>query len=1254
MKKILLITFALFFSLGSFAQTDMTSWIVDNDFDVQGRSVWKTNGMGRQTNTSFPLKHGEAYREAWSGGTVGDYYLYQDIVNLPVGTYTLTVACQNILQSNESKICTGAWIYANDQKTDFNKPGDYTVKCVVLDGNLRVGAETKNCTGNYVCVDYFRLTHEIIYDDIKDYVNEIMDKVDEIDNHVNTAERTEMIEARDVLRGAISEGKTELYDAAVKRLIEAIQAYEYAQASATNPLDMTKYVINPDFEDGNSGWKFVDMGTQTNNGFPSKHGNTYVERWTGSNKADKGSVEQTIANLPNGRYRVSAAARNVWEGNEGVKQTGAYLYGENSQVEVGLENMYSVEFIALCNEATIGFKGDGATGNWICVDNFSLEYLGSDASAEKAGFESLISKAESLLGKAMNTSAKTALENAIKAAKAITGTEGRGDAVKALKSAIAEAESSIALYVELKGYIDYAQEIHDETGQTGKEALQEIINTAIVNYNSGNIDRETVDNAQSALENAIFCYRVENGKGTAPKVTTGEVIVGSNAMVGRMKATGSGIMETGFCWAENPNPTVMDYHSSYNQSNDETNYSPVYVMYNVQPSTELWVRAYAITKTYAVGYGEPVRVITLPKGETEYTFLWNGDDDHNEWLDNAMREATAYYNTWTAIKGFHPTANYSPGTETADCSYGGWINVGPWRCNTGTMVHEMMHGTGVGQHWRYWDSNLKDGIWWQGERANRVTHFFENYDSSRGNYNCNGDGMHICYEGNGSDMQQIRSAILAQALYEDGLPAVSDGACPFYSYESIDTLKYYFTNGEYGSAEKFLYETTTGSLAYASVGGLNDMLGNDAYAWNLLYDKMNGLYRIRNAKSGKYFSFNSSVALKGTEKPTNTEYIQLMPARITMDVTAGGKTMTMKPYWFARGNRVCEPEVMAITSKTAKSVSAPQLNFSNGATTQFWMIFTEKEISELSMAQNALNNERLERLLEGSKEVLSTAHTEATEGADDTFRKTYETIDQEKDGYTSVEQVESAVTALYQNLTDYLPQTKLEGSVDLTFMLDDPDLNTGEGWTGLPEIKDGLLSVNAGTFEFSQTIPNKMPKGTYALIVKGFERPGELSPCVKEFLAGTNKVSTYITYRAKKRSLMHIAEGGQAEKLGEGGTELKVQNLCVPYNEKAAKNYISHGFYDNIIAFTLTLNSSLSVGMKKESVIDKDWVLVDGFQLLYFGTDTTADDVANDIDGIEADDAHVYYNINGVRVSKPTTGVTIKQGKDGKAIKILK
>ena len=832
----------------------MTDYISDPDFEQEGPSLWKTNSFGRQGNNDFPLKHGNYYREVWSGGTAMDAYIYQDLTNMPVGTYTLTVTCQNVKQSNMNQVCKGTWIYANDQKTDFNKPADYSVTCVVKDGNLRIGAEIKNCTGNYVCIDNVRLTYQLIYADVKDFLEQLVAEANALDQHDHSAEGVQLEAAIDVLQMLMNAEQEEGMDAAVKRLQGAMTAYRLHLASPDNPMDATQFITNPSFESGNTGWTFDGMGTQGNSDF-RKVGNTYAETWTEwGHKVHDAKLWQTLTDLPNGRYKLTAVAQNIQQQSPNTKQKGCYVFGGDEKTEVGVYGTYAVEFISVSGEATIGFETAGATGNYCCVDDFHLYFLGFDEEAEQAAFNAIIAEAESLTGLDMNTAVKEALQTAIANAKAVTGVTGRSDASKALNDAIAAARKSNALYVQLDAVISKGEGALATGKPNGQERLQAAIASAKDLKASGDIDADKVKTAKNMIDDGIFVYNVMNGSGTPPNVTTDEVIVGSSGMVGRMKATGSNIIERGFCWAEQPTPTVMDYHTSYNQSNDETNNSPVWVMYDVQPSTEYWVRAYAITKTYAVGYGEPIRVITLPKGETEYTFLWNGDDEHNAWLDQAMREATAYYNTWTAIKGFHPTANYSPGTETADCSYGGWINVGPWRCNTGTMVHEMMHGTGVGQHGRYWSQELHPDIWWLGERANRVCHFFENYDTSRGNYNCNGDGMHICYEGNGNDMQQIRSCILMQALYEDGLPAVSDGACPFYSFESIDTLHYYITNGAFGTNSKYLCETTAGTLAYMPADA-SEVLQDEAFAWNVIYDTMTGLYFIRNLKSGKYFMY---------------------------------------------------------------------------------------------------------------------------------------------------------------------------------------------------------------------------------------------------------------------------------------------------------------------------------------------------------------------------------------------------------------
>lgn len=1242
---------ALSATFGTYAQTDMTNRIADPDFEQEGKSVWKTNGFGRQGNNTFPLKHEGYYRETWSGGTVGDYYIYQDLTNLPVGTYTLTMACQNIKESNKSQICTGAWIYANNQRKEFNQPADYTVTCVVKDGNLRIGAETKSCTGNYVCIDNVRLTYQLVYEDVKDYLEKLVADADAMKTNDGSAEETELVAARNALKALMDAAQSDGMDVAVKRLQQAMLTYRLHLASPENPIDCTELILNPSFESGNDGWQFSGMGTQGNSDF-RKVGNTYAEKWTDrGNGVGDAKLWQTLTDLPNGRYRVTAVAQNIQQDVPNKNQTGCFVIAGDSRTEVGVYGTYSTEFVCVSGEAVIGFQTISATGNYCCVDDFHLYFLGFDDEAEQTAFNTLIRQGEALLNQEMNTSVKQDLQKAINDAKAVTGSSGRDTASRALNTAIAAANASHELYVQLAAIIAKGEKALTSGKPNGKERLQDAIASARDLKASGNIDADKVAAADKEVENGIFAYKVLNGSGTAPKVTTGEVIVGSRAMVGRMSATGSSIIERGFCWAKNPNPTVLDDHTSYNQSNDETNWSPVWVMYDVKPSTELWVRAYALTNTYAVGYGEPTRVITLPKGETEYTFLWNGDDDHNAWLDQAMQEATAYYNTWTAIKGFHPTANYSPGTETADCSYGGWINVGPWRCNTGTMVHEMMHGTGVGQHGRYWSQELHPDIWWLGERANRVTHFFENYDTSRGNYNCNGDGIHICYEGNGNDMQQIRSCILAQALYEDGLPAVSDGACPFYSFESIDTLKYYITNYEFGATEKYLCESSGGKLVYKAAS-TSELLSDSAFAWNVIYDKLTGLYFIKNLKSGKYFSHTGSAVNLTKNQPKTSETIQLMPSRIWKDFNVGGKVIKKKPYWFARGNRVENPNVMAIDAATKTAPSAPTLDFSDKATKQFWLILSSEELSELDAANDAINRERLERLIAGSKVVAASRHYESTEGQDEAFLAVVKTVEDAKDGYTTAE-AEAAVQTLFENLTDYLPAIAVIDSIDISFMMDDPELNTGAGWTGLPTLSNGMIrSTNTEVFTAEQQLPFKMPRGEYGVLVRGYQRPGAIATTVKDFMDGTNKVKAYVTINTKSQLIKHIAEGGAETKLNQGGNETKYSGIFVPTNNAATDAYLSAGRYDNLMKLTQTILKVLKVGVKVTQKIDNSLLIVDGFQLFYYGNPSMVG--VEELKG-ETEDSEVdgYYNVSGQRIAQPGRGISIVKYKNKKAEKVV-
>lgn len=525
-----------------FAQTDMTDRIDDSDMETEGRTLWKTNGFGRQGNNSFKLKHGGYYRENWSGGTVGDYYLYQDLSDLPVGTYTVTMTAQAIKESNKSLICTGAWFYANDVRAEFNEPKDYSIQCVVNDGNLRIGVETKSCNANYVCVDNFRLTYQFVYDDLKDYITEILNSVETLDRHDDSSQRTEMIAARDELKKQIEAENNDKIGEAMKRLQTAITAYRYSQACVSNPMDMTDFVINPSFESGNNGWKFNDMGTQGNSDF-GKVGNTYVEKWTGRGSgAGNFSVTQTIADLPNGRYRLTAVAQNIQQDSPNTKQTGCYIFGNETTTEVNVYGNYTVEFVNLSNEVTIGYKGENATGNYCCVDNFLLYFLGYDEKAEQAAFDKIIKQAEEVLVLEMNTAEREALQKAIADAKALTDKKNMAAVTQELTKAIDAAEASNALYVQLNTILASLR----ETLSTGKPNGQDGLNQVIADLNtlkdSGHVDSDKVSTVKSDADNAIFAYKVLNGSGTAPTVTTcPTVLVGCNGMVGRLNATGSNV-----------------------------------------------------------------------------------------------------------------------------------------------------------------------------------------------------------------------------------------------------------------------------------------------------------------------------------------------------------------------------------------------------------------------------------------------------------------------------------------------------------------------------------------------------------------------------------------------------------------------------------------------------------------------------------------------------------------------------------------
>ena len=100
-------------SLTSMADTDMTSSIVNPEFDGRSFAGWQQQGMWLQTNDDFSGKSNYAYAERWVSNTttLPDTYLRQQLTGLTKGRYTLTAAAQHILQGGTGD-ATGAVLFA--------------------------------------------------------------------------------------------------------------------------------------------------------------------------------------------------------------------------------------------------------------------------------------------------------------------------------------------------------------------------------------------------------------------------------------------------------------------------------------------------------------------------------------------------------------------------------------------------------------------------------------------------------------------------------------------------------------------------------------------------------------------------------------------------------------------------------------------------------------------------------------------------------------------------------------------------------------------------------------------------------------------------------------------------------------------------------------------------------------------------------------------------------------------------------------
>lgn len=863
---------------------------------------------------------------------------------------------------------------------------------------------------------------------------------------------------------------------------------------------------------------------------------------------------------------------------------------------------------------------------------------------------SSIEKATKLYGDGTGSGADK-LKEALDAANAVMNDtsatpEEQVAATALLNKAIREFEEQLKKFEALYTAIDEAESLLGDGIGNNVTALQEAIAQAKHTASKEGVTSEEINAAAEALKEAIFYYRLANPTGAVPSVTTHKYVArGSTVALARSSVSGSNLQEQGFCWSTSPEPTIHDNRTTKYYSQN----GRIYAMEGLEPSTIYYVRAYAMTKGYAVGYGDVVKVITLPKGNVSWGYDNGADAATNARINAAVADAVNYLNTYTSIDGLYANVHYGSGTPTADCSYGGWMRVGPNASyqRTGTILHELGHAIGVGTHGVWYDgsSPMRAGSGrgdWLGDRATAVVRFLDNSTTSV----LTGDGTHMwpygvngAHEDTGETMLYISNALIYQALGEDGLPPTGGFSTPHYAFEQEDAVKYYIKNENEGRGlyDSYIVENTKGQLVWKSLSA-EQALRNDSAAWYVTFNPKNCYYQLRNVATGHYMTYASTgtngIRTASKEVAGTNENFHMMRSRKDVALGSGDAQMNVRGYWIIHPEHKQNPTCLVAT--TNGTVSTAAFSLTDAATVQRWLLLSANEVNRFESAAVGSFMGELDDMAQHIKSLVAVPHTEDVEGTDAAIENIISELESKREQSLSISEIASlladAEEALMQFLAHVTP-SKVEQPFDLTYMVANAAIDDATGWSASPTLSYSCMEYYQSTFDFNQTI-KELPAGTYQVRVQAFQRPGSSTDSYSAYIGGRNNVTTQLYANSTSQKIQHIASEAQTTQLGGNESAVGSPTRYIPNNMEAASIYFKRGLYDNAVTTELTSEKgSLKIGLRCSSSADYYWSIFDNFRLYYYGS--MSKDVVNEIDLVTEDSPLCptdVYSITGVKV----------------------
>lgn len=380
----------------------------------------------------------------------------------------------------------------------------------------------------YIMARFRWLNNNFAFDDFKLYEVEEVINTSELQALIDQAKllytdtanlASELLQDINSAEGLINSHHADSIVWAIETLNQSVSNYKIANASKSEPLDFTHYIINPSFEESFNGWQNAGLKTQSNAVFTEKDGNTYAEQWV-----DRGSqisdvvLSQDLVNMPNGNYTLTVGAGHIQQTGSGstvnigsTVQTGVYVYANQAQVSIDTMQQYAINFSITNNTITIGLKAENATGNWLTFDDFSLLYNGKSSLADYVAYlENYIEVAEGFTTKKLRSETRQSIYQIIELTKELIVAQPQIEvdlinAKSTLDSILEIAQGDIDAYAMLSSRIAYGSQLlawYSEDASKVK-SLNEQLDIANTTYDSSAVSQKDLKEATASLNSII-------------------------------------------------------------------------------------------------------------------------------------------------------------------------------------------------------------------------------------------------------------------------------------------------------------------------------------------------------------------------------------------------------------------------------------------------------------------------------------------------------------------------------------------------------------------------------------------------------------------------------------------------------------------------------------------------------------------------------------------------------------------------------